>query len=78
MSLKTVRNVMLVLAIAIVVFLLLVIVTDVILFGYLTISLTFVYCLFLLVFWRCPKCHKFLGQLRKIQFCGKCGEKLEL
>ena len=78
MSLKTVRNVLLVLAVAIVTFLVFVLLTDVMLFGYLTIALTAVYCIFLLVFWRCPHCHKFLGQLRKIQFCGKCGEKLEL
>ena len=78
MSLKTVRNVMLALAVSIVFFFVLVLLTDVMLFGYLTIALTFIYCIFLAVFWRCPKCHKFLGQLRKIQFCGKCGEKLEL
>lgn len=78
MQLKTVRNVLLAIACATTACLVLVFVTRWMLFGYLTIALTVCYIVFLLVFWRCPHCHKFLGMLEKFQTCRRCGKNLEL
>ena len=78
MSIKTVRTMLVTIAAAITVCLVLMLLTLIDIFGYLTIALTAVYFIFLFAFWRCPNCHKFLGRMQKYQTCKHCKKTLEL
>lgn len=44
-------------------------------FGYIASAVMGVYGIFLLMFWRCPKCGKNLGALW-VKCCPNCGEKI--
>jgi len=44
-------------------------------FGYIATAVMGVYGIFLLMFWRCPKCGKNLGALW-VKCCPNCGEKI--
>lgn len=45
-------------------------------FGYTAIAVMGVYGVFILKFWRCPKCDKNLGPLW-VKCCPNCGEKID-
>ena len=51
------------------------ILTTGLLFGYLALGTMAVYGIFLIIFWRCPKCGKNLGSLW-VKHCPNCGEKV--
>lgn len=46
-------------------------------FGFVLIGLLVVYVAFMLTFWRCPHCHKFLGELRAFKYCRRCGAEVD-
>ncbi len=52
-------------------------ITQLMLFGYLAVVVAVAMCVIDFKFWRCPKCGRHLGRVKKRMYCHACGQELD-